>query len=62
MFGQEQHFCSCPYCGESITVLIDTSIDEQSYYEDCQVCCAPILFSVLIFEDQIVVDLKTDAD
>lgn len=33
---------SCPYCGETITVLIDESIEFQQYIEDCQVCCRPI--------------------
>lgn len=36
----------CPYCGESQTVLIDTSEEEQTYIEDCQVCCRPIDFIV----------------
>lgn len=34
---------SCPYCGETVTVLVDTSVDEQEYIEDCQVCCRPII-------------------
>jgi transcription elongation factor Elf1 len=33
---------SCPYCGESIEILIDDSVNEQDYYEDCSVCCRPI--------------------
>jgi len=37
---------SCPYCGESIAVLVDDSVPEQSYVEDCQVCCRPILLNV----------------
>ena len=37
---------TCPYCGETISVLIDESIEEQSYIEDCQVCCRPIVFAV----------------
>lgn len=37
---------SCPYCGESITVLIDDSMPEQNYIEDCQVCCRPIVLDV----------------
>ena len=41
----EQHI-SCPYCGESITVLVDDSLPEQSYIEDCQVCCRPIVLKV----------------
>jgi len=36
----------CPYCGESISVLIDHSELEQQYIEDCQVCCRPIEFRV----------------
>lgn len=32
----------CPYCGESITLLVDDSVDHQRYIEDCQVCCRPI--------------------
>ena len=32
----------CPYCGESIELLVDGSEPQQSYIEDCQVCCRPI--------------------
>ena len=32
----------CPYCGEAITILIDTSAGSQTYVEDCQVCCQPM--------------------
>ena len=52
----------CPYCGESLDVLVDTSSGgPQQYYEDCSVCCAPILF--VISEDdsgEIVIDVKRD--
>lgn len=43
---------SCPYCGEVITVLIDCSVDEQSYIEDCQVCCQPITLDVTLGGDR----------
>ena len=33
----------CPHCWESIEVLVDPSVGEQEYVEDCQVCCRPIL-------------------
>lgn len=42
----EERRIDCPYCGESIDVLLDASVDEQSYIEDCQVCCRPIEFLV----------------
>lgn len=36
----------CPYCGERLDLLIDTSAGAQSYVEDCQVCCRPILLEI----------------
>lgn len=38
----------CPYCGESIDLLIDQSESLQDYIEDCQVCCRPIRIGVAI--------------
>jgi hypothetical protein len=34
----------CPYCGENIDILVDTSAGDQSWIEDCSVCCHPINF------------------
>jgi hypothetical protein len=42
---------SCPYCGESITILVDDSLPEQQYIEDCQVCCRLIVMSVALESD-----------
>ncbi len=36
----------CPYCGETIEVLIEPGDLNQQYNEDCQVCCKPITFFV----------------
>ena len=47
----EEQQVSCPYCGESIMVLIDCSLAEQSYIEDCQVCCQPIMLDVTINDE-----------
>jgi transcription elongation factor Elf1 len=41
----------CPYCGENIVVLVDDSVPQQNYIEDCQVCCRPIEFSVAVQQD-----------
>ena len=41
----------CPYCGEMIDALIDCSIAQQSYVEDCQVCCCPITFEVSVDQE-----------
>ncbi len=44
----DQENVSCPYCGESIEVLIDIEDAGQEHIEDCQVCCRPIIFNVAI--------------
>ncbi len=38
----------CPYCGESISILVDDTLPEQRYVEDCQVCCRPIEIDVAV--------------
>jgi Cysteine-rich CPXCG len=35
----------CPYCGETITLTLDLSVEEQTYIEDCSVCCQPMTVS-----------------
>lgn len=54
----------CPYCGERITVLLDTSIPQQEYIEDCQVCCSPIVFEVSLdtIDNQLTVNVRRDND
>ena len=44
----------CPYCGEPISVLVDNSLPEQEYVEDCQVCCRPMVL-------RVAVDVEGDA-
>ncbi len=41
----QSHETSCPVCGESITLTLDLSVPEQSYIEDCPVCCNPMVVS-----------------
>jgi hypothetical protein len=50
----------CPYCGESIEIIIDESIAQQSYIEDCSVCCRPIELSVTIAGEEILIDARRD--
>jgi transcription elongation factor Elf1 len=37
-----EHFFTCPYCWETISMVLDVSVPEQTYVEDCEVCCQPI--------------------
>lgn len=38
----------CPYCGEFTDFEVDCSAGDQSYYEDCEVCCRPIGVTVYL--------------
>lgn len=38
----EEHFFQCPHCWSEISMLIDVSVPQQTYIEDCEVCCNPI--------------------
>jgi len=63
MNEQNEIQIQCPYCGESIEVLIDLSAGEQEYIEDCQVCCRPIEFQVSLNNDgQPCVEVRRDDD
>mgnify|MGYP005852097649 CR=1 FL=1 len=33
---------ACPYCGETVEIVLDCSVPSQQYIEDCQVCCRPM--------------------
>ena len=63
MTGLAEKRVNCPYCGEFIDVLIDPSVSEQEYVEDCQVCCNPIIFTVAVLngrELQVVLSREND--
>jgi hypothetical protein len=58
----EERSVECPYCGEAIDVLIDCSLEQQNYIEDCQVCCRPIVFDVTVEDSAVNVCVATDQD
>lgn len=37
---EEVHF-SCPHCWQTISAMLDLSVEEQTYIQDCEVCCNP---------------------
>jgi predicted RNA-binding Zn-ribbon protein involved in translation (DUF1610 family) len=60
MSAQDEARYVCPACGEEIAVPID--VDEgrnQSYVEDCPVCCSPVVLRVQMEEDG---DIRVEAD
>ena len=55
----ESRNIQCPYCGELIDILIDCSIENQNYIEDCQVCCRPINLDISVDPVGAIVVLVT---
>ena len=53
MFLVQGQDTTCPHCWERITLTLDLSVPEQSYIEDCPVCCHP---------NVIVVDCDSDGN
>ncbi len=53
---------SCPYCGESIEVLLDDADIGEQYIEDCHVCCKPISCVVFEDEDELKVNVYSEDD
>ena len=49
-----EHFFQCPYCWEEISMILDVSIPQQSYIEDCEVCCNPIEVSFLVQSNELI--------
>jgi len=45
-FMETNETVQCPFCGQSFEVLIDTSVSQQRFTTDCEVCCRPIEISV----------------
>jgi hypothetical protein len=53
----------CAFCGEPNTTFIDWSGgNQQSYVEDCQVCCRPNVLFVRIDEETLEVEIDTDCE
>ena len=49
-----EHFFTCPYCWQEISFVLDLSAGQQSYIEDCEVCCHPIQIRYLADGDELV--------
>lgn len=44
---------TCPHCWETINLTLDLSVPEQSYIEDCPVCCRPLRVSYAASDGEI---------
>lgn len=53
---QEEVYFQCPYCGETISMLFEVAYPNQSYVEDCEVCCRPIQVYYTLKDNQIAIE------
>ena len=54
---------TCPYCGEDVELVVDVAGGpEQSYVEDCPVCCRPITFRLDADDEGRVRGLDAERD
>jgi hypothetical protein len=53
----------CPYCWEQIEIVVDCTVIEQEYVEDCGVCCSPVVISVTASGDgEVLVEARMEND
>ena len=43
-----EHYFDCPHCWENQLKMIDPSVSNQCFIEDCEVCCNPLEFTIEI--------------
>ena len=43
-----EHYFDCPHCWENQLKMIDSSVEIQKFIEDCEVCCNPIEFDLVV--------------
>jgi transcription elongation factor Elf1 len=48
-----EHYFTCPYCDEQISMVLDVSVRAQTYIEDCEVCCKPIQITYSVRNDTV---------
>ncbi len=49
-----EHRFQCPYCWQSISMVLDPTGLQQEYIEDCEVCCRPIKVDYLLTVENLL--------
>jgi len=56
---ESQKYFTYPYCGETISMLLEGMYGSQSYIEDCEVCCRPVQITYKV-EAGVITDINAD--
>lgn len=55
-------YFDCPYCWQNQLKMVDPSIYDQNFIEDCEVCCNPIDFNIKVSDNEIISFLVEEID
>ena len=55
-----EHYFNCPHCWQNQLKIIDPSVGEQSFIEDCEVCCNPLEFNLSV-ENNFIESFSVDS-
>ena len=55
-----EFYFDCPHCWENQLKMIDPSISNQTFIEDCETCCNPLEFSIRV-EDNIILSFDVNS-
>jgi hypothetical protein len=54
---------TCAFCGDTNVTFVDFSAGmQQSYVEDCQVCCQPNVLFIQIDEDTLDIEINSEPE
>lgn len=54
---------TCAYCGEINLTFVDLSAgSQQSYVEDCQVCCQPNVLYLCVDEETLDIEISSEPE
>lgn len=54
---------TCPHCWQTNETAADPSAGaEQTYVEDCQVCCRPLVLTVRIAGEEATAEAEPESD
>lgn len=43
---EDEATITCPFCWQSFIIVIDTSLESQTFTTDCEICCRPFEVTV----------------
>jgi hypothetical protein len=55
-----ESYFDCPHCWENQLKMIDPSILNQTFIEDCETCCNPLEFKIQV-QDNIILSFDVSS-